>query len=110
MGYKSYLPQVKTRIEDANSDILRLTRGLVEGDIKKLAPVYSGPRYVGGTLRQSITGDNDSKTAVIGTNVEYAPFQELGTRYMEGRHFMENGATQNAGSYARIAREVYSKL
>jgi HK97 gp10 family phage protein len=104
MGYKSYVPQVKTRIEDANSDILRLIRGLAEGDIKKLATVDTG------RLRDSITGDNDSETAVIGTNVEYAPFQELGTRYMEGKHFMENGATQNAGAYPRIAREVYSKL
>jgi HK97 gp10 family phage protein len=125
------VPQVKTRIEDANSDILRLIRGLIEGDAKKLAPVD------GGRLRGSITGDNDNKTAIIGTNVDYAAYQELGTgihatkgsqakkipwfykdskgkwhkTYGNKPHpFLEPAATKNANEYARIAREVYSKL
>lgn len=39
--------------------------------------------YRGGTLRNSITfnveGDKDGGTVVIGSNVEYAPYVELGT-------------------------------
>lgn len=39
--------------------------------------------YRGGTLRNSITHTVNENTVVIGSNVEYAPFVELGT----GPHF-----------------------
>lgn len=35
--------------------------------------------YRGGTLRNSITHDADSDMVAIGSNVEYAPYVELGT-------------------------------
>lgn len=35
--------------------------------------------YRGGTLRNSITFSVDKETLMIGTNVEYAPYVELGT-------------------------------
>lgn len=35
--------------------------------------------YRGGTLRNSITHNADSDKVVIGTNVEYGPYVELGT-------------------------------
>lgn len=35
--------------------------------------------YRGGTLKQSITADSDTESMVLGTNVEYAPYVELGT-------------------------------
>ena len=35
--------------------------------------------YRGGTLRQSITYEVDNETVTVGTNVEYAPYVELGT-------------------------------
>lgn len=37
------------------------------------------PGYRGGTLRQSITHEVDGDTVRIGSNVEYAPYVELGT-------------------------------
>ena len=39
--------------------------------------------YRGGTLRNSITHTVDGDTVAIGSNVEYAPYVELGT----GPHF-----------------------
>lgn len=35
--------------------------------------------YRGGTLRNSITHESDDEKVVIGSNVEYAPYVELGT-------------------------------
>ncbi len=35
--------------------------------------------YRGGTLRQSITFESDDESMTLGTNVEYAPYVELGT-------------------------------
>lgn len=35
--------------------------------------------YRGGTLKQSIQAYSDKEMAMIGTNVEYAPYVELGT-------------------------------
>lgn len=35
--------------------------------------------YRGGTLKQSITAESDAESMVLGTNVEYAPYVELGT-------------------------------
>lgn len=37
------------------------------------------PGYRGGTLKQSITAQSDNETVTVGTNVEYAPYVELGT-------------------------------
>ncbi len=35
--------------------------------------------YIGGTLRNSITHNVDKDSVMIGSNVEYAPYVELGT-------------------------------
>ena len=37
------------------------------------------PGYQGGTLKQSITYEADNESMTLGTNVEYAPYVELGT-------------------------------
>ena len=37
------------------------------------------PGYRGGTLKQSITFQSDEESVTVGTNVEYAPYVELGT-------------------------------
>lgn len=39
------------------------------------------PHYQGGTLQNSITHNADSTGMVVGTNVHYAPYPELGTIY-----------------------------
>lgn len=50
-----------------------------EGYAKDLAPVDTG------NLRNSITHEVDGNTVYIGTNVEYAPYVELGTgKYYPG--------------------------
>jgi len=133
MGYKSYIGDVKSKLDEANADILRLTRGQIEAEAKRLCPTATG------RLRNSIAGDNDDKVAVVGTNVEYAPYQEFGTGvYATGEGgsrakqipwvyvdekgvghitsgnrpapFLEPAAINKSAEFARVAKEVYKDL
>ena len=69
-----------------------------EGYAKKLAPVDTG------NLRNSITHDvDDGEPAVyIGTNVEYAPYQELGTIHMKAQPFLKPAVADHANEYRKI--------
>lgn len=50
------------------------------------------PGYLGGTLRSSLTWeldrDAEGLSAKVGTNVEYGPYVELGTRFMDAQPFL----------------------
>ena len=65
---------------------------------KKLAP------YDTGNLRNSITHEvDDGEPAVyIGTNVEYAPYQELGTINMTANPFLKPAVADHANTYRKI--------
>ena len=65
---------------------------------KKLAP------YDTGNLRNSITHEvDDGDPAVyIGTNVEYAPYQELGTINMDANPFLKPAVADHANTYRKI--------
>ena len=78
------------------------TCGLVaEGYAKKLAPVDTG------NLRNSITHtvDDGEPAAYIGTNVEYAPYQELGTIHMAAQPFLKPAVAANANTYRKIIED-----
>lgn len=60
----------------------------LEGETKKITPVDTG------RLRSSIFSRYGASEGIVGTNVEYAPFVEYGTRYMEGSHMFEKGLEQ----------------
>ena len=55
-----------------------------------------------GRLRNSISHTVDGEAAYIGTNVEYAPYVELGARGREGVHMLKRAATEHADEYKRI--------
>lgn len=55
------------------TDVLTECCILVEGTAKTLCPVRDGQ------LRQSITHEVNPQMGVVGTNVEYAPYVEIGT-------------------------------
>ena len=97
----TYKDNSKEVSEDIKAALLRglETCGLVaEGYAKKLAPVDTG------NLRNSITHDVDDTepAAYIGTNVEYAPYQELGTIYMEAQPFLKPAVADHANEYRKI--------
>lgn len=69
-----------------------------EDHVKALAPVDTG------RLRASITHLVDDKSVTIGTNVEYAKYQELGTSRMKAQPFLEPGIMNNMDEYKGIIR------
>lgn len=78
---------------------------LAEGYAKKLCPVDTG------RLRNSIThAVSSSENAVyVGTNVEYAPHVELGTRHMDAQPFLRPAAQDHGSQYRRVIQDVLSQ-
>lgn len=61
-----------------------------------------------GRLRNSIAHavNEEAKEAYIGTNVEYAPFQEMGTvTGVPARHFLRNAAGNHVEEYMRLIEQ-----
>ena len=76
-----------------------------EGHAKKNCPVDTG------RLRNSISTavDDSEEAAYIGTNVEYAPYVELGTSRMAARPFLKPAATEHGEEYKAIAKAAFGK-
>ena len=57
-----------------------------------------------GRLKNSIDSvvDEAEQVAYIGTNVEYAPYQEFGTSKVVGKHFIQFGATAHQAEYKEM--------
>lgn len=58
-----------------------------------------------GRLRGSISHATDEEAAYIGTNVEYAPYVELGTYKMAARPFLRNAVANYTDEYQRILED-----
>ena len=87
--FKNALPEQKARALE--------TIGLTaEGYAKLACPVDTG------RLRNSISHARDDEAAYIGTNVEYAPYVELGTSRMKPRPFLTPAAQDHAEEYRDI--------
>lgn len=93
---------------------LEIIGGQAETYAKLLCPVGTPestgkPGYIGGTLRNSITHTADDKFAYIGTNVEYAPFVELGTVKMAAQPYLRPAAQEHQDEYKRIIESELHK-
>jgi HK97 gp10 family phage protein len=58
----------------------------VEAAAKRLAPVDTG--RLRSSISHQLTVDGQGLVAYVGTNVDYAIFQELGTRFMPAQPFL----------------------
>lgn len=76
-----------------------------EGYAKKEAPVDTG------NLRNSITHAEEikEKATYVGTNVEYAPFVELGTSRSRAQPYLRPAATEHTTTYRNILKEELGK-
>lgn len=66
---------------------------------KKETPVDTG------RLRNSMSHAVQDKAAYIGTNVEYAPYVELGVQGRQGVHMLQRAATEHKTEYKKIMEE-----
>ena len=81
---ENHIDDVLDALDKAAPKILEMIGIKAEKYAKALCPVgtveSTGIKgYRGGTLRNSITHQVDDKILSVGTNVEYAPYVELGT-------------------------------
>lgn len=67
---------------------------------KKETPVDTG------RLRNSMSHAVDGDSAYIGTNVEYAPYVELGSRGRKAVHMLKRAATEHSDEYKKIAENI----
>lgn len=73
------LEQTKDAIRVALKEIGLQAEAHAKNNITGKVPRYPSWYTPTGTLRNSITNDSDDKSVVIGTNLEYAIYNELGT-------------------------------
>lgn len=105
--------QVSVTFEDHSQEVLDTMKGAIlrglercgmqaEGYAKDLCPVDTG------NLRNSISHVVDTEkadAAYIGTNVEYAPYVELGTAKQKAQPFLKPAAADHAQTYKNIMED-----
>ena len=118
VSFKSYKAAVLRATDDAIDTAMELVAQQGESnaihEVTKL--VYDSPpspTYVRtGALRNSISHKYipSEKAAYIGTNLEYAPYVEYGTRNMHERPFLRNAAQNYSAEYRQILVDALNKL
>ena len=96
MSYTSHADDI-IRTMDSRVPIALEAVGLqAEGYAKMLCPVDTG------RLRNSISHAVSGNEVYIGTNVEYGPYVEFGTRRQRPQPYLTPAATQHSADYKRI--------
>lgn len=101
-------------INDHTGDVLRALEGKIpvaleacglqaEGYAKLKCPVDTG------NLRNSLTHTQEGdRTEVIGTNVSYAPYVELGTRRQSAQPYLKPAVADHVDEYRQIIEKHLS--
>lgn len=72
----------------------------IESHAKIYSPVDTG------RLRASITHEATNEEGIVGTNVEYGKYQELGTSRMAGHPFLRPAIVNHLEEYKRIFESI----
>ena len=63
-----------------------------------------------GRLKNSITHEVHGDYALVGSNVEYGIYQEVGTQKMpEGKHFLKNACMNHLMEYKMIIESYFNR-
>lgn len=94
--------QAAQGIESAIGVALEKIGLLAEGYAQMKCPVDTG------NLRASITHEVDAgeKAVYIGTNVEYAPYVELGTSKQKAQPYLRPAATEHGDQYRQVLKSA----
>lgn len=88
--------EVKSAMTSALARALEKIGLVAEGYAKRLCPVDTG------RLRNSITHADDGEAEYIGTNVEYAPYVELGTSRTRAQPYLKPAVVDHSDEYKKI--------
>ena len=97
--YRDNTDEVLAALERAKRRGLEAIGLTAEGYAKRETPVDTG------RLRNSISHATDDEAAYIGTNVEYAPYVELGARGRQGKHMLQRAATEHSDEYKKLMED-----
>ena len=103
--FVSYRPEIVDGVQGATNRALEIIGGKAESYAKALCPVDTG------RLRNSITHvQMDEETEVIGTNVEYAPYVELGTHRQRAQPYLRPAAENHGEEYKQVLFSELQKI
>lgn len=104
--FTSHVPLVNSKVDQAFQRACEIIGGMAESYAKGLAPVKTG------TLRDSITHESDGNTVVIGTDVKYAPYQELGApnAHVPAHPYLRPAVENHVDEYVNVIRTELSKI
>ena len=101
--YKDNTDEVLSALERAKKRGLEAIGLTAEGHAKK--NLYPGHGFDTGNLRNRTSHAVEGDAAYIGTNVEYAPYVELGAAGRKGLHYLQQAATKHADEYKRLMED-----
>lgn len=91
---------VLNTLEEKINTALELCGLVAEGYAARLCPVDTG------RLRNSITHVAEENQVTIGTNVEYAPYVEMGTVKTKAQPFLGPSITNHISQYEQIVEQT----
>ena len=112
--FTSHRQEVESKVDQACQIALEIVGGMAESDVAEQITRNRSVRT--GNLRLSITHEpEDEKTMAVGSNVEYAPYVELGHRTRGGGHvnpkpYLAPAISKNAEKYGKVIKDVLSKI
>ena len=99
INFTSNVNDILSALEKGKRNALTAIGATAETYAKKATPVDTG------RLRNSISHTVDGEAAYIGSNVEYAPYVELGTSRAKAHHMLQKAATEHSAEYKRLAED-----
>jgi len=94
------MPQLAGNVNNALKTALTQAALRVQGSAKDLCPVDTG------NLKASISHEVGDDEARVGTNVEYAPYVEMGTVKMAAQPYLYPGLHQNKAFISQTIGKV----
>ena len=106
--FTSHVPSVNSKVDAAFARAAEIIGGMAESYAKGLAPVDTG------NLRNSITheSEDDGHTVVVGTNVKYAPYQELGApnAHVPAHPYIRPAFENHMSEYKNVVQSELAKI
>ena len=99
--FTSNVNDILSALEKGKRNALTAIGATAETYAKQETPVDTG------RLRNSISHTVDGEAAYIGSNVEYAPYVELGTSRAKAHHMLQKAATEHTDEYKRLAKDAF---
>jgi HK97 gp10 family phage protein len=96
----SELALMEARVQSAAQSVIATYAFRIERTAKRLAPVDTG------RLRASITTELKRLAAEVGTDVEYAPYQEFGTYKMDANPYLRPALNKHKDDFIRSLKSA----